>query len=193
METAGTLTIKTEVLSEGLGNYELEAELDEETDSRGVAIEVTGGETLIGGIEEGEVALGGHDLSDLAPLGRRRVDAGGVVGAGVEEDDGALGGLREGLLHADDIETLGLLVEVWILGDRQADIGEDLIVVGPCWVAEVNGGLLGRIAVRVVEARKEKAAEMAGAGAGDGLDRGDTAFGDGRSGGTEDKLSGLAG
>lgn len=193
MEAAGAFTVETKVLGEGLGDYELEAELDEEPDGGGVPVEVARGETLVGGVEEGEVALGGHDLGDLAPLGGRRVDAGGVVGAGVEEDDGALGGVREGLLHADDVEAPGLLVEVRVLGDGEADIGEDLVVVGPCWVAEVDGGLLGGIAVRVVEAREEETAEMAGAGAGDGLDRGDAPLGDGGSGGTENDLGGFAG
>lgn len=193
MEAAGAFAIETKVLGEGLGDYELEAELDKEADGRGVTVEVAGSKALVGSIEEGEVALGGHDLGDLAPLGGRRVDAGGVVGTGVEEDDGALGSVREGLLHADEVETLGLLVEVGVLGNGQTDVGEDLVVVGPCWVAEVDGRLLGGIAIRVVEAREEETAEMAGAGAGDGLDGGNAALGDGGSTGAENKLGSFAG
>lgn len=193
VEAAGAFAIETKVLGEGLGDYELEAELDKEADGRGVTVEVAGSKALVGSIEEGEVALGGHDLGDLAPLGGRRVDAGGVVGTGVEEDDGALGGVREGLLHADEVETLGLLVEVGVLGNGQTDVGEDLVVVGPCWVAEVDGRLLGGIAIRVVEAREEETAEMAGAGAGDGLDGGNAALGDGGSTGAENKLGSFAG
>lgn len=193
MEAASALPVETKVLGEGLGDYELETELDKEPDGGSVPVEVARSETLVGGVKEGEVTLGGHDLGDLAPLGERRVDAGGVVGAGVEEDDRALGGVREGLLHAFNVEALGLLVEVGVLGDGEADVGEDLVVVGPCWIAEVDGGLLGGIAVRVVEARKEETAEMAGASAGDGLDRGDAPLGDGGSGGTDNELGGFAG
>ena len=193
VEAASAFAVETKVLGEGLGDHKLEAELNKEADGRGIAVEVARSEALVGGIEEGEVALGGHDLGNLAPLGGRSIDTGGIVGAGMEEDNGALGGITKGLLHAVKVEALGLLVEVRVLGDGQTDVAEDLVVVGPCWVAEVDGGLLGRVAVRVVEAREEETAEMAGAGAGDGLDGGNAALGDGGSAGTENKLSSFAG
>lgn len=45
------------------------------------------------------------------------------------------------------------------------DVGENLVVVGPCWGGEVNG-LIGRAGI---EAGKEESAEVDGAGAGDCL------------------------
>lgn len=91
------------------------------------------------------------------------VDACWVVGAGVEEDYGAGWGGLEGLEHAGEVEAFGLLVEVGVCGEGEADVGEDLVVVGPCWVREVDGWLVR------VEFGEEEAAEVDGAGAGDGL------------------------
>lgn len=55
---------------------------------------------------------------------------------------------------------------VRVFGDGEVDVGEDLFVVGPGWVGEVDGGF----GVGGVEAGEEEAAEVEGAGAGDGLE-----------------------
>jgi hypothetical protein len=52
----------------------------------------------------------------------------------VQEDDGAVGGVLDRLHHAIEIKALSLGGEVGVCSDVQADIGEDLVVVGPCWV-----------------------------------------------------------
>jgi hypothetical protein len=46
------------------------------------------------------------------------------------------------LEHAIEVKTLGFLGEVGVVGEVEADVCEDLVVIGPCWVGEVDGGLL---------------------------------------------------
>ena len=166
VERAGALAVEAEVLGEGLGDAQLEALVDEVADGPGVADEVARGEALVGAVEEGEEAAGAHDGGDLFPLVLGEVDAGGVVRAGVEEDDGAGGGGVEGAEHAGEVEAFGLGVEVGVVGEGEADVGEDLVVVGPGRVGEVElgAGSLG------VEFGEEEGAEVDGAGAGDGLE-----------------------
>lgn len=163
MEATGALTIEAKVLGETLGYDELKALLDKVADSPVITVEVTRSKALVSTVEEGEVVLLAHDGSNLLPLLLSRVNTRGIVGAGVEENDGSIGGGLDGGLHALKVQTLGLLGEVGVLGNGEADIGEDLVVVGPGWVGEVDG------AVALVELGEEESAEMDGAGAGDGL------------------------
>lgn len=166
MEGARALTIQTKVLGEGLRHAQLEALLDEVAHGPGVTGEVTRGETLVGAVEEGEVVALAHDDSDVLPLVLGQVDAGGVVGTDVQEDDGAGGSIAQGGEHAGEVETLGLRVEVGVVGEGEVDVGEDLVVVGPGWVGEVDGGLR----VGGVEFGEEESAQVHGTGAGDGLE-----------------------
>ena len=103
MESTCALTVEPEVLGEGLCDTELEALLDEVADGPCVADEIPGREALVGCVEEGEVVALLHDGSDLAPLVLCGVDACGVMGAGVQEDDGALGGRGDGGDHAVEV------------------------------------------------------------------------------------------
>lgn len=154
VERASSLTVQTEVLSEGLGDAQFETLVYEVADSPSVADQIARGETLVRGVEEGEVVLFFHDGCDLFPLVLGRVDAGGVVGAGVEEDDRAGRRCLQRLEHTGEIEAFGLFGEVGVGGQLEADVCEDLVVVGPCWVREVDGGFGG---LRV-EFREEEAA-----------------------------------
>ena len=190
VECAGALAIQTQVLGKRLGDDELEPLLNEEADGAGVTIEVARSESLVGAIEEGEVLLCRHQLGDLAPLGRGGVDTCRVVGASVEEDDAVLGGLGKSALHAVNVEALGGLVEVGVGGDGNADVGEDLVVVGPCRVADVDGAVG---TVDLVELGEEESAQVDGTSARDGLNRGDALLGNGGRGGANEELAGLAG
>lgn len=168
VEGARAFAVEAEVLGEGLGDAEFEALVDEVADGPGVVFEVARCETLVGAVEEGEVAFGADDFGDVGPLGAGGVHAGGVVGAGVEEDDAALGGGFDGGAHAVVVEALGLRGEVGVGFYGEVDVGEDLVVVGPCWGGEVDGLVVGAL----VELGEEEAAEVDGAGAGDGLEAG---------------------
>jgi hypothetical protein len=60
---------------------------DKVADGKGVASGVTRGKALVGHIEEGEEALLFDNRGDFSPLLLCRVDAGGVVRAGMEKDN----------------------------------------------------------------------------------------------------------
>ena len=182
MEGARALAVETKVLGEGLGDAQLEALIDEVADGPGVADEITGCETLVGAVEEGEVVTLAHGHGDVLPLFLGGIDTGRIMSAGMEEDDGTRRGSAQGGDHAIEVEALGLRGEVGVVGEGESDIGEDLVVVGPGWRGEVEGGFVG------MEAREEETSQMDGARAGDGLKRADAIFADGRTVGAHDEL-----
>lgn len=138
VERACSFAVQTEVFGKGLRDDQLEALLDEIPDREVVLGQVTGRETLVGAVEEGEELLRADDLGDLFPLILRRVHARGVVRAGVQEDDTASWGGLQRRQHAVQVEHLRLRGEVWVCLDRELHVREDLVVVGPCWVREVD-------------------------------------------------------
>lgn len=87
MESARTLAVQTEVLSEGLSNTELEALLDEETDRPCISVQVARGETLIGTVEEGEVRASTDSSGDLNPFVMSRIDTSRVMRAGMKDNN----------------------------------------------------------------------------------------------------------
>lgn len=163
--------------------------LDEVAQGPGVAVEVPRGETLVGAVEEGEMGALAHDGRDGLPLLLGEVHAGGIVGAGVEEDDGARRGGAEGAEHAIVVEAFGLRGEVRVVCEVEADVCEDLVVVCPGWAGEVEGWFGGC----GVEAGEEESAEVDGAGAGDGLECGDAVVLDGGGVVADEELLGGAG
>ena len=155
------------VLCERLGKAGTETLLDEVTEGKGVLVGVARSEALVGHVEEGVVVALLDGVGDLHPLLLSRVDTGGVVGAGVEQDNAALGhGLDVGD-HAIEVEANGVLVVVPVLLDLEARVLEDSGVVRPRGVGDVDG-----LRVRVV-ALEEGAADAKGTGTGDGLGDGD--------------------
>ena len=75
------------------------------------------------------------------PLLGGRVNTGGVVGASVEEDDGAWLGVGEVTAHAIKVKTTGLGVIVGIVTDFETSSLEDLVVVSPSRLGDVDGCL----------------------------------------------------
>lgn len=118
-EGADSLAVQAHVLGEGLRQDEAVTLLDEETDRVGVLVGVTAREALVGHVEEGVVRLLFHDGADLAPLLRGRVDTGGVVGAGVEEDHAAFRRGLEVLDHAVKVQAYRVLVVVRVVLDLE--------------------------------------------------------------------------
>lgn len=96
MEGTRSFTVKAKVLGKGLGDAEFEALLDEVADGPGIVFEISGCETLVCAVEEGEVISGSDDFCEFGPLVAGGVDAGGIMGAGMEEDDTAFGGFVNG-------------------------------------------------------------------------------------------------
>lgn len=151
-----------------------------------VGAQRTRGKALVSAVEKGELLPLLHDRGYLLPLILRRVHTRGVVCACVQQNDAALWCRLECTDHAIEIKALGVLAEVWVVLDWKVDVGEDLIVVCPCWRAEVYGLAFG--GGGVVEPRKEEATKVVGASARDGLERGDALLLNCRRVGTEDEL-----
>ena len=158
MKAARALTIEAQILGEALRDHHFEALLEKISDGPGVIVEIAARKALVRAIEEGEQPLGAHRLCDLLPLISRGVDAGGVVGAGVQDDDAVFGGGVEGGDHVGEGEALGGFVEVRVRGDAEAAGGEDLVVVRPGGGGEVDGDVFVR-----KEAGQETGAEVQGA------------------------------
>jgi hypothetical protein len=132
----------------------------------GVLSEATGSKALVCAVKEGEVVASAHDGGDLAPLGLCWVDSSGIVGASVQEDYAATRCRLDGGKHALKVKTLGFGAEVGVCLDGEVNIGEDLVVVGPCWRGEVDGRRgFGE------EFGEEEAAEVDCTSTGDGLER----------------------
>lgn len=79
VESTNALAIETHVLCEGLSDEHLEALVDEVANGPCVLVQVTTGEALVGGIEEGEQRVLLHDFADLLPVLLSGVNAGWVV------------------------------------------------------------------------------------------------------------------
>lgn len=110
--------------------------------------------------------LGPNDLSKLLPLIKRRVDSSGVVSTRVQENDGLIRSVLDRLLHPLKVQSLSLLVEVRVVGCGKTDIVEDLVVVRPCGIRDVDG------TVALEELGEEECTQVDGTGARDGLYRG---------------------
>ena len=90
-ERTDTFAVETHILREGLGQSDLVTLLDEVTDGERVVCGVSGGETLIGHVEEGEELLFLDEVRNFLPLSRGGIHTSGVVGTGVQEDNSTLG------------------------------------------------------------------------------------------------------
>lgn len=185
VEGTGTFTIETEVLGKRLSNEELETLLNEVVDSPSILSEVTRGKTLVSTVEEGEVVLLLDENGNLLPLLLGGINTSGVVRASVEHEDGALRSLLESRLQALKIEALGVLVEVGVCGNIETDVLEDLVVVDPGRVGDVDSPAASE------ELCKEESAQVHSTSARDGLKRGNALLLDSGRLGAKDEVGGL--
>jgi hypothetical protein len=139
VEAARAFAVEAKVFGEGLGNAELETFGDEVAEGPGVIGEVSACEALICAVEEWEVAFGSYNGGDFFPLLLCRVYPCGIVGAGVEEYDASFRGSTESGEHAIEVEALGRGEEVRVGLDWEVYVAEDLVVIGPGRVREVDG------------------------------------------------------
>ncbi len=143
VEGATTFAIEAKVFGKGLCDAKFEALRDEVADGPGVVFEITRCETLVGAVEKGEVLPRTYGLGEFDPLGLGEVDAGRVMGAGMQQDDTTLRGLSDGGMHAGEVETFGMGMEVRVRFYRNVDVGEYLIMISPCWGGEIDGLIQG--------------------------------------------------
>lgn len=122
MEGTCSFAVQAKVLGEGLCDDQLEALFDEVSDGEVILSQISGSKPLIGTVEKGEELAVSDDLSDLFPFILCRVDTRGVMGTGVQENNGALFGRGQGVEQTLAIETFGLCGEVRVIGDGEVDV-----------------------------------------------------------------------
>jgi hypothetical protein len=138
VEAARAFAVEAEVFGEGLGNAEFKPFGDEVTEGPGIVGEVAACEALISAVEEWEVAFGSYNGGNFLPLLLCGVYSCGVVGTGVEKYDASFRGSTKSRDHAIEVKALGRGVEVRVGLDREVYIAENLVVIGPGRVGEVN-------------------------------------------------------
>jgi len=87
-----TFTVQTSVLGETLADQQWDTPIDELPDCPSIVVQIATGETLIGAVKEGVVALLQNHICNLTPLFPSRIYTGWVVSAGVEQKDRAVRG-----------------------------------------------------------------------------------------------------
>jgi len=161
------LLVEAEVLGEGLGGEELEPLPGQRSDGCSVDFHSVA-KPLVREVEEGEPAALAGEAGHFLPLLGRQVGPGGVVAAGVQDDDIAGGNALERFEQGVRAQLHGAGVEVGVGLDGEAGGLEDALVVGPGRVAEPDGRL-GEVAGGEVGGQAE------GGGAARGLEGGDAA------------------
>lgn len=139
MHGTASLTVEAHNFSEGLGNDHLESSAQEVSETLSILVEVASDEALVSSVEEGIELVGLANVSDHFPLLEGGVDAGGVVGTGVEENDGSGGGVLEILNHTIEIQSLSLLMEISVLSNLETSLSKHSVVVAPSRVRNVDG------------------------------------------------------
>lgn len=132
MEGSCTLAVKPEILGEGLCYAELEAFRDEVSDRPGVVFETARCETLIGTVKEGKVVFRADELGKLDPLGAGEINPGWIMSTGMEQYDAARLSLLDSGTHAREVKAFCFRRKIGVRLGREPDIGEDLVVIGPC-------------------------------------------------------------
>jgi len=126
---ADTFTVQTGILGETLADQQRDAATCELPDGPCVLVQVTAGETLVGGVEEGIVTFLQHHICDLTPLLPSGIYTGRVVSAGVEKKDRTVrsGGESAEEFVAGEANSLGVVV---LVGGRvDSDVPENSKVV----------------------------------------------------------------
>jgi hypothetical protein len=170
-EASSSLTVDTEVLGIRLEEHDVVSVFLEESEGVGISLEVTGGKTLVSGIETGEKVLSLDDFKNRLPLLLARVNTGGVVRAYVEHDEGVVLAVVQVFTETIEIESLGLFIEV--------SVGL-VVVTNELGESSVNGpGLSGDHDIDIfvgVPVSEESETESERSSSGDGLGSSNSAF-----------------
>lgn len=129
VERADPLAVQPRVLGVRLAYEQGDRLGDKLTDRPRVVVEVAGREPLVRAVEKGKVLLLLEDLGNLFPLLARRVDAGRVVRARVQEEDGLFRRFPEKVEERRQVEADRFRVVVRVIDRGQADAVEDGLVV----------------------------------------------------------------
>lgn len=138
MKCASSFAVKSHDLREGLSDHHFEALAHEVSESLTVFVEVSGDEPLVGCIEERIKAVLSADLCNLLPLLHRGIHSCRVVCACMKQDARARSRVLQIVNHTFEIKTFGFLVEVSVFAHIESNAGENLVVVTPSRIADVN-------------------------------------------------------
>mmetsp|Transcript_30324 Transcript_30324/g.51664 ORF Transcript_30324/g.51664 Transcript_30324/m.51664 type:complete len:256 (+) Transcript_30324:337-1104(+) len=166
------LPVQSEILGEGLGQDHVVPLVHKVPERGGVGLGVSGGEALVGRIEEYVTGLGLDQVRDVLPLVHGGIASGGIVGAGVEEDDGPFRSVLQIRNQSIVIETIGPRVVVPVTTHVEAGLAKDGDVIAPRGGGDVDGDLIASLR-RGDELGQEVSPDATGAGAAEGLDSGD--------------------
>ncbi len=89
--------------------------------------------------------MGFEQLDKFGPLFWCGVDAGGVMAAGVEQDDAFSREIFDGIVHAVEIQSVGFRVIIGIGLDGETGGLENLAMIFPAWIADPDRGLVEEI------------------------------------------------
>lgn len=135
---AGALTVEPEILGEGLCHAELESFRDKVPHRPGVVFQTARCETLVGAVEEGKVFFRADELRELGPLGSGEINPRWIMGTGMQQYDAARLSLLNCGTHASEIQAFCFRGKIGVRLRREIDIGEDLVMIGPCGRGEID-------------------------------------------------------
>mmetsp|Transcript_36322 Transcript_36322/g.92813 ORF Transcript_36322/g.92813 Transcript_36322/m.92813 type:complete len:398 (+) Transcript_36322:1012-2205(+) len=171
-QASDALAVQAHVLCVRLAQSNLVPILQEDLDGLTVLHAVTACKALVRHVKEGKVVLLLHHLAHSGPLLRGGVHAGGVVGAGVQQEHAAAGRCLHVLHHSLKVEAASLGLVVPVGGLFHPGVAPDVVVVGPGGHGDVDLAV-GHVAL--LEVRHQ----AAGARAGQSLHRRDALLRDG--------------
>lgn len=138
VKSSASLTVETHDFGERLGNDHFEALIEEISEADTILVEITSDETLISSVEEWVELSLSADGGDLFPLVEGWINTSWVMSASMEKDSRTWSSISKVSDHAVEVEALGFLVEVSVLSNLKPSGTENLHVVSPSWVTNVN-------------------------------------------------------
>src|ERR1700676_990000 len=142
-QRAGALPVKTKILGKGDGDQRLGNLWGDEPHAGGVGIQIDG-ESLIRKIQKWDEASTRQQLSQLLPLRRIEIGAGGIVATGVNQADIAFGGSVQALEHCAEAQLVRGCLVIGVAFESQARTAQQGRVVAPGRIADVNRNPGGR-------------------------------------------------
>ena len=103
----------------------------------------TTGEALVGEVKQRQPAFIQRQLRQLLPLFQRRINAGWVMAAAVEQNDIARLRLRQAVQQAVKVQRMVLCVVIGIFTHFQTRRIEYALMVRPAWIAHPDAFYIG--------------------------------------------------
>lgn len=138
VQGANALPVKAHVFGEGLPYKQLHALLDEVSHRPAVLQKASACKALIGHVEEGQKLLVLAERAELLPLLLSEVDARGIVGGCVKDDDRPVFPCAEELHHLIEVDALELVRVIGVLFAAQTHSLSHFLVDGPARIGNID-------------------------------------------------------